>query len=578
MKRSSFVFIFAALVIVLAGGISFCLGLKNGSRTYILTFNPEKTTTANEQLAVVVPHHDLVKDKRIKLLKQLGQKSQSKTIILLSTNHFNAGASEIITSNRDWTVANGQKILSADTELINGLIKNNLAMIDDSAFENEHGIKNLLGEIKEFFPNSKLVPIIIKDSVGQKPIKNLSDFFKETCPDCGVIASVDMSHYQPANAAEIHDIKTLRSLKNLNEKEAWKAEVDSNASLAFLLSWAKSKNLNNFVLFDHTNSGLLANNLDTETTTHIFGYYDNALPSLTEDSLTFTFAGDAMFGREIGYQFQQNNFRDLFANLGNRTFWGTDISWLNLEGPISDKIVPQPRQINDLRFNFSNQTIKALEYLKLTTAGLANNHTLNQGQNNLIITQNLLENSNINWQGNPNDANSESVRRYEQGDIKISLIAINLTFGINSIEELIKQEKQIGQFVIILPHWGNEYDKTHSANQEKLAREWLATGADLIIGSHPHVIQDAQIIDGKLVLYSLGNFVFDQYFSKETKQGLIVTGEINKDTLKIVLLPIESKNLKPEILQGEVKNQILEEICKNIASYCNYDSIKIERK
>jgi len=577
MKKSYFVLVSAALIIIFAG-IGFYFGLKNSSKTYTLIPSPEKTTTANGQLAVVVPHHDLVKDKRIELLKKLSEKSQPKTIILLSTNHFNTGASYLITSSREWAIANGQRTLSADIALIDGLTKNNLAAIDDAAFENEHGIKNLLGEIKDFFPESKLVPVIIKDSVGQESIKNLLAFFKEACPECGVIASVDMSHYQPARVAEIHDIKTLRALTTANEEEIWKTEVDSNASLAFLASWAKLKNLNDFVLFDHTNSGLLTNNLDAETTTHVFGYYNNSLSASAENFLTFTFAGDAMFGREIGYQFQQNNFKDLFANLGNRTFWGTDISWLNLEGPISEKTVPQPRQINDLKFNFSNQTIKALEYLKLTAVGLANNHTLNQGQNSLLITQKILGKAGINWQGNPGKANGESIMRFEQKGLKVSLIAINLTFGINNIEEIIRQEKQLGRFVVVLPHWGNEYQETHSLGQENLARAWFVAGADLVIGSHPHVIQDAQIIDGKLVFYSLGNFVFDQYFSKETQQGLILASAISDKNIKIVLLPIESKRLKPEILRGDAKKNILNKICKNIADYCDYDSIKLDRK
>ncbi len=393
-----------------------------------------------------------------------------------------------------------------------------------------------------------------------------------------MIASVDMSHYQPAHIAEIHDIKTLHALTNLDDQEIWKIEVDSNASLAFLAYWAKSKSLNNFILFDHTNSGLIANNLDAETTTHIFGYYNNGLPAPTENYLSFTFAGDAMFGREIGYQFQQNNFKDLFSNLGNRTFWGTDISWLNLEGPISDKIIQQPRQIDDLKFNFSSQTIEALKYLKLTAVGLANNHTLNQGLSGLSITQGLLEKSGISWQGNPNETNEKSIIRYDQNGINLSLIAINVTFDITNIEELIKQEKKDGRFIIVLPHWGNEYEKNHSISQEKLARSWFGAGADLIIGSHPHIIQDTQIIDGKLVFYSLGNFVFDQYFSQETKQGLIITGAINKDKIQIALLPIENKDLKPEIIKGDAKKQILEKICKNITDYCNYDLIEIKRK
>ncbi len=111
-----------------------------------------------------------------------------------------------------------------------------------------------------------------------------------------------------------------------------------------------------------------------------------------------------------------------------------------------------------------------------------------------------------------------------------------------------------------------------------MARQWLAAGADLIIGGHPHVVQDAQIIDGKLVLYSLGNFVFDQTFSEETQRGLIITGELTAENLKIVLVPIRSLNLKPEILSGADKQQLIDRVCANLEDYCQNGIINLPRK
>lgn len=300
-----------------------------------------------------------------------------------------------------------------------------------------------------------------------------------------------------------------------------------------------------------------------------------AFPTDPETSISFTFAGDAMFGREIGYKFQADNFIKLFENLENPPFWKTDISWINLEGPISDKIIIQDPNSKNLIFNFSKQTIEALRYLKLTTVGLANNHTINQQKFGLAKTKEMLQNANINWNGDPLEINEKSVWQYEKEDIKISLIAANILLGAEGIEDLIQKEKEEKRFVIILPHWGNEYQQKHSQSQEKLASSWISAGADLIIGSHPHVIQDAQIINNKLVFYSLGNFVFDQHFSKETQQGLTISGALTKEKIKIILIPIESKNLIPEILQNEEKKIIVDKICSNIQEYCENDVITI---
>ena len=165
---------------------------------------------------------------------------------------------------------------------------------------------------------------------------------------------------------------------------------------------------------------------------------------------------------------------------------------------------------------------------------------------------------------------------YSRDDTDVSLIAVNALYGgASGVEDLIKQEKSINNLVIVLPHWGNEYQPTHSAAQEKLARVWVAAGADLIIGTHPHVIQDAQIINGKLVFYSLGNFIFDQMFSAETRTGLILSGVISASKLKIVLTPIISKKMKPEIMQGADKQKIIGRICRPLGEYCNGDLIEI---
>lgn len=107
----------------------------------------------------------------------------------------------------------------------------------------------------------------------------------------------------------------------------------------------------------------------------------------------------------------------------------------------------------------------------------------------------------------------------------IRIALINFTYGtnhacekhwprtnyLNSIQKLeeafAKAEEQKADFVVALPHWGSEYVLHHNANQEKIARMMIGKGADAVIGSHPHVIQDRQEIDGVTVAYSLGNAV-----------------------------------------------------------------------
>ncbi len=547
---------------------------------------------AQKPLAIVVPHHNLVAEQRAELFSAAAVRTQPQTIIVLSPNHFSTGKAGILTTDKTWTLNNSTNTIEPDQSLIQTLIEANVVTIDSSVFNNEHGVSNLLRDIRNYFPEAQLVPIIFRDTTSADAVEQLMATLNTACADsCGVIASVDMSHYLPAAVANIHDQTTLRVLTEQDQNAVWQIEVDSQPSLFALMEWAKLESLPEFVQFNHTNSGTLVGDTEGETTSHIFGYYQAKTATekptnsndFIEPAMTFTFAGDAMLGREIGYQFQNDNYKELFSNLGNRVFWGTDISWLNLEGPVSDQTITQERQPDNLSFLFSRESIAALKYLKVTTVGLANNHTANHGQSGLVTTRQLLDEAAIDWVGDPAGINDTSVKRYDRGGIIISLIAVNVFDGdISGLTDLIKTESTAGRFVIVLPHWGNEYQTTHSSKQEQLATDWVTTGANLIIGMHPHVVQDAQVITATngaktLVLYSLGNFVFDQSFSQETQQGLLVAGSISDSQLQVVLQPLVSNHLKPELARGATKQIIIDRICSNIQAYCKAGVVTVPR-
>ncbi len=86
----------------------------------------------------------------------------------------------------------------------------------------------------------------------------------------------------------------------------------------------------------------------------------------------------------------------------------------------------------------------------------------------------------------------------------------------------IKEARRIADLVVVSLHWGNEYETSHNSEQERIARALIDAGAQLVIGHHPHVIQTVAEYGGGYIAYSLGNFVFDQNFSPETKTGLLL--------------------------------------------------------
>lgn len=103
--------------------------------------------------------------------------------------------------------------------------------------------------------------------------------------------------------------------------------------------------------------------------------------------------------------------------------------------------------------------------------------------------------------------------------------------------------------VIVSFHFGEEYQSKSNSIQKFWAKLAIDSGADLVIGHHPHVIQEIEKYKGKYIAYSLGNFVFDQGFSQETMRGLLLKVIIENGKIKEVI-PIEikiNKFFQPEI-------------------------------
>ena len=275
-------------------------------------------------------------------------------------------------------------------------------------------------------------------------------------------------------------------------------------------------------------------------------------------STSFVFGGDMMYDRYVNHIFKNAGFNHIFDNLDKVLFADKDISFANLEGPVSDKPIIDDYPERSLNFNMPPETISTIKNLGLNGVSLANNHTLNAGASGFATTQSLLKNAGIKYGGSQNGFDEGSVIRYNS-EIPVSIIAVDyLAFNNNAkINTAIKAEKNLNRFIIVFPHWGEEYALTHNASQENAAKSWIDAGADLIIGSHPHVVQDIGTYSNKPIIYSLGNFVFDQTFSKDTQEGLIVGGKITETSLEITLNPIESIKLKPELMAPKSKTAML---------------------
>ncbi len=285
------------------------------------------------------------------------------------------------------------------------------------------------------------------------------------------------------------------------------------------------------------------------------------------------FVGDIMLDRGVEYLMNKNTIFYPFEKISNFLKDG-DIVFGNLEGPI----VKKPKYFSDssLKFAFSSEAVKTLSSGNINLVSLANNHTLDMGKTGLLETKEFLAKNNINFVG---DTVSCSQDFSFQKD-NLIFLAINKTFPFNckdkEIVETIKAVRVLNpnKILIVSFHWGQEYQLKESTFQQELAHKVIDSGADLVIGHHPHVVQGIEEYKGKLIFYSLGNFVFDQYFSKETQESLAVGLDVYPQKLIFRLFPIKSHLAQPSLMDLKQAEEFLEKLAQRSDNKL-LDSIKI---
>lgn len=192
----------------------------------------------------------------------------------------------------------------------------------------------------------------------------------------------------------------------------------------------------------------------------------------------------------------------------------------------------------------------------------------------------------INIIGDPLSGSSDNLNSAFFRD-DITFLAFNQFFPfIVKEEEIIKTIKTVkslnpDNFLIVSMHWGEEYKLINSPAQQKLAHQLIEAGADLIIGHHPHVVQNIEKYQGKLIFYSLGNFIFDQYFSSDTQQGLAVGLEIYPDRLVCRPFPLQINFSQPVLMEQNKASEFLIQLAKRsddkLVDEIKDGIIKIER-
>lgn len=288
----------------------------------------------------------------------------------------------------------------------------------------------------------------------------------------------------------------------------------------------------------------------------------------TKEEYTLWILGDTMLGRSINTKaVRLNDFLHPFRKTAE-LIGSSDITFSNLESPFNEDC---PITDTGMVFCADKRFAQGLKFAGIDIVSIANNHIGNQGDDGISYTKELLNSVGIKSVG---DHNFEII---EVRGKKFGFLAYNHIFpDIKNIswvdDDTVRKEvsdlKKIADFVVVSFHFGVEYKLYPTKEQMQFAHTAIDSGADLVVGHHPHWVQGTEVYKNKYIFYSLGNYIFDQLWSKSTMEGLTAKITIGNDNAisNVSLVPVIMEKSFQTRLANEAETKLILEKVKRSSS------------
>lgn len=294
-----------------------------------------------------------------------------------------------------------------------------------------------------------------------------------------------------------------------------------------------------------------------------------------EQPVIMVAVGDIMLSRVVGStMIKMKDYNYPFLKTRSVLKKG-DIVFANLETAITPG---RPIKTGEMSFRSDLQVAKAMKDTGITVVSLANNHVPNFGAKGISDTLKYLDQAGIAHAG----AGAKLTEALKPAFLtvkgtKFAVLAFNdsdvvpVSYGaaanragtalmdVTTMTNAVKAAKKKADVVVVSMHSGTEYKATPNARQTRFARAAIDAGAAIVIGHHPHVVQTVEKYKGKYILYSLGNFVFDQMWSRQTRQGMTAAITFNRTSVTgISFTPVLIENYaQPRVLTGSEATQVM---------------------
>ncbi|MBE1441114.1 CapA family protein [Paenibacillus sp. OAS669] len=286
-----------------------------------------------------------------------------------------------------------------------------------------------------------------------------------------------------------------------------------------------------------------------------------------KQTVKLSFVGDVMFGSKVedilkknGWDYPYRYVKDYLSK--------ADITVANLETPITMRGSAQSK---DYVYRSSPQALPALQAAGIDLVNTANNHILDYGPEGLLDTLDELDKIGMKrvGTGRNSDEAYQSVIM-ERNGIKIAFLGFSRvaentdwyagknkpgvaeSYSTKLPLEAIAKARAEADLVVVIAHWGVERKDRPVKDQTDLAHKYIDQGADLVIASHPHVVQGFEVYKGKWIAYSLGNFIFTTNEEPATWESMVLHAECTKErTCELQMVPILTKWAQPVRMTDE---------------------------
>lgn len=254
------------------------------------------------------------------------------------------------------------------------------------------------------------------------------------------------------------------------------------------------------------------------------------------------FGGDMMFDRSIRTAMERKGEDFVLACLDS-VLEQADLVVANLEGPITSaasvsvgSVIGSPENFT---FTFLTYTAELLARHRIRIVNIGNNHIENFGQEGVHSTIAALTAAGVDHFGDPIE---QRVVYRDVNRVPLAFINFNQFARSSTKDKTIEQIRAAvtaGKIVVVYAHWGDEYVAANEYQKDR-AHAFIDAGAEIVIGSHPHTVQEHEEYAGKHMYYSLGNMVFDQYWIEEVRNGLMLEVVFRKSgAISLREIPIE---------------------------------------